>query len=130
MSAETSIVLAVQRRTIGRRTLPAAALLSRAREHAAAWIAVGLLGAAVDSRRRREWAQGVVRVLASHGSSVVLKRLVRRVRPGHPALALPAAVAWSRVALGVHFPSDVPSGIALGTAVAALPAPDRGVGAR
>ncbi len=134
-----------------------ATLLSRAGEHAAAWIAVGLLGAAVDVRARRQWAQATLAVLASHGSSVVLKRMVRRIRPAHPSLVphvvvpsrwsfpsshaastttaaivygrllgtpvtavLPVAMAWSRLGLGVHYPSDVLSGVALGSAVAAL----------
>jgi decaprenylphosphoryl-5-phosphoribose phosphatase len=157
MSGETWMVRAVQRWTLGPRTLPAATLLDRAGEHAAAWIAAGLVGAAVDVRGRQRWVQAVVTVLASHGSSVVLKRVVRRVRPAHPSLGahvavpsrwsfpsshaastttaailygrllgtrltavLPVAMAWSRLGLGVHYPSDVASGIALGSAVAAL----------
>ena len=157
------MLLAVQRRTAGPRTLPVARLLSAAGEHAAAWLAAGLVGAAVDPRGRPQWVRGVVAVLASHGSSVVLKRVVRRVRPAHASLsahvAVPsrwsfpsshaastttaaivygrllgtpapavvaAAMAWSRLALGVHYPSDVLSGAALGTAVAAVAGPGRG----
>ncbi len=161
------MVLAVQRRTVGSRTLLVATLLSRTGEHAAAWIAAGLVGAAVDARARQQWAHAVLTVVASHGSSVVLKRLVRRVRPTHPSLlahvavpsrwsfpsshvastttaaivygqllgtpvtaVVPAAMGWSRLALGVHYPSDVLSGVALGTAVAALAPIIRTTGAR
>jgi membrane-associated phospholipid phosphatase len=151
------VVLAVQRRTIGPRTLQVATLLSRAGEHAAVWIVLGLVGAALDTRDRRRWTEAVLGVLVSHGSSVVLKRVVRRIRPAAPSLVahvvvpsrwsfpsshvastttaaalygrllgtrltavLPVAMAWSRLGLGVHFPSDVLSGMALGGAVAAL----------
>ncbi len=167
MSRETRVLLAVQRRTVDSRTLPAARLLSRAGEHAAAWIAAGLVGAAVDARARQQWVHAVLTVVASHGASVVLKRLVRRIRPTHPSLlahvavpsrwsfpsshaastttaaivygrllgtpvtaVVPAAMGWSRLALGVHYPSDVLSGAALGTAVAALVPISRTIGAR
>lgn len=156
MSWETSVLLAVQRRTAGPRTLPVARLLGRAGEHAAAWIAAGLVGAVLDSGARQQWVRSLLAVVASHGSSVILKRVVRRVRPpvdflsasvtvpsrwsfpsSHAASTttaaivygrllgtrgtalLPAAMAWSRLALGVHYPSDVLSGVALGGAVAA-----------
>lgn len=156
------MLLAIQRRTAGPRTLPVARLLSSAGEHAAAWIVAGLVGAALDPRARTQWGQGLLAVLASHGSSVILKRVVRRVRPtptslsahvavpsrwsfpsshaastttaaivygrllGTPGTALiAAAMAWSRLALGVHYPSDVLSGVALGTAVATASPVDR-----
>jgi undecaprenyl-diphosphatase len=35
-----------------------------------------------------------------------------------PFLALAAAIAWSRVYVGVHYPSDIVAGAALGAAVA------------
>lgn len=51
MSREASMLLAVQRRTAGLRTLPVARLPGRAGEHAAG-IAAGLVGAVLDSRAR------------------------------------------------------------------------------
>jgi undecaprenyl-diphosphatase len=36
-----------------------------------------------------------------------------------PALLLSALIAWSRCMLGVHYPSDVLAGAALGAAVGA-----------
>ncbi|MFP5372899.1 MAG: phosphatase PAP2 family protein, partial [Actinomycetes bacterium] len=60
MSWEISMLAAVQRRTVGPRTLPVARLLSSAGEHAAAWIAAGLLGAALDGRARPQWVRGLL----------------------------------------------------------------------
>ena len=93
--------------------------------------------------------------LTAHAAAVLIKRLVRRPRPHHPAVAvnvgtpsrlsfpsahatsttaaaillgrvtgvpLPAIVvppmAVSRIVLGVHYPSDVAAGAAVGAAVA------------
>ncbi|WP_038862216.1 phosphatase PAP2 family protein, partial [Mycobacterium avium] len=93
----------------------------------------------------------------AHAAAVVVKRIVRRERPHHPAvvvnvgtpsrlsfpsahatsttaaaillgritgLPLPAVLvppmALSRMVLGVHYPSDVACGIALGAGVAAV----------
>ncbi|MBV8219879.1 MAG: phosphatase PAP2 family protein [Solirubrobacterales bacterium] len=132
---------------------------SRAGEHAACWIALGLAGAAVSPRPepRRCWLRGVQVVAASYGVNQAIKFAVRRRRPdleGLPPLSpvvtqlsfpsahattsfaaawayrrlLPAwalylsagAFAVSRPYLGVHYPSDVLAGAALGTAVATL----------
>lgn len=166
MDWDTRTLLAVQRRA-GRRSLPAATALSRAGDHAAAWLVVGVFGAAVNPHRRRQRGDALATVLVAHASSVVVKRLVRRVRPAHSSLrvhvavpsrwsfpsshaastttaaivygrllrnwataAVPPAMAWSRLAPGVHYPSDVLSGAALGAAAAAVPASRRERGAR
>jgi undecaprenyl-diphosphatase len=51
----------------------------------------------------------------SFACATVIALLVPRVRI--PALVLAAAVAWSRVYVGVHFPLDVLAGAALGAAI-------------
>ncbi|HUA05970.1 MAG TPA: phosphatase PAP2 family protein [Solirubrobacteraceae bacterium] len=132
---------------------------SRAGEHAACWLALGLIGAAVSGRPepRRRWLRGVEIVASSYGINQAIKFAVRRRRPevdGLPPLSpvvtklsFPSAhattsfaaarayrhlaPAWalylaagafavSRPYLGVHYPSDVVAGAALGTAVADL----------
>jgi len=132
---------------------------SRAGEHAAGWLALGLAGAVVsrDADRRRAWIGGVGIVAASYGINQAIKFAVRRHRPNldglpplspvvtqlsfpsahattsfaaarayrhlAPAWALylaAGALAVSRPFLGVHYPSDVLAGAALGTAVADL----------
>jgi membrane-associated phospholipid phosphatase len=42
-----------------------------------------------------------------------------------PVYALATAMAWSRVYAGVHYPTDIAAGAALGTAIAVLLEPDR-----
>jgi len=132
---------------------------SRAGEHAAGWLALGLAGAVMsrDAERRRAWLRGVGIVAGSYGINQAIKFAVRRHRPdldGLPPLSpvvtqlsfpsahattsfaaaracrhlAPAwglclaagAFAFSRPFLGVHYPSDVLAGAALGTAVADL----------
>jgi len=156
MSWEARVLLAVQRGT-GARTVLVARALSRAGDHAAAWIAVGVAGAVADHRRRAQWVEALTAVVAAHAASVIVKRVARRVRPTHDGLVshvevpsrwsfpsshatstttaamvygpllgsrlsvvLPPAMAWSRLALGVHYPSDVLWGTALGAAVATV----------
>lgn len=132
---------------------------SRTGEHAAAWLALGLLGAARSTTQegRHAWLRGVRLVVAAHGLNYLVKIAVRRPRPDLPglppltptvsrlsfpsahattsfaaaraysAVAPPAALygaaflfAVSRPYLGVHYPSDVLAGVALGALLAEL----------
>jgi undecaprenyl-diphosphatase len=137
----------------------AAAAYSRAGEHAACWLALGLAGALAsrDTGRRRGWIRGVRVVAASYGVNQAMKFAVRRRRPdldglppltpvvtrlsfpsAHATTSFAAARAYRRLApaslldlaagafavsrpyLGVHYPSDVVAGAALGSAIGEL----------
>ncbi|MEZ0352804.1 phosphatase PAP2 family protein [Mycobacterium sp. pR1184] len=126
-------------------------------EHSLGWLIVELLGALLWERRRREWLVAAAGTFAAHAAAVLIKRVVRRKRPHHPAVAVnvgtpsqlsfPSAhatstttaailmgratglplpvvlvppMAVSRILLGVHYPSDVAFGVALGAVVARL----------
>jgi membrane-associated phospholipid phosphatase len=80
-SVEVAALAAVQR-TIGREPVVRAARgLSLFGEHAAGWFALGLVGAVVDRDRRKDWLAGAAGVVAAHGASIAVKRVVRRQRP-------------------------------------------------
>jgi membrane-associated phospholipid phosphatase len=61
----------------------AVAAYSRAGEHAAGWLALGLAGAALsgDGDRRRAWLRGVRIVAISYAVNQAIKFIVRRHRP-------------------------------------------------
>ena len=58
---------------------------------------------------------------SSHStSSFAAAQAFGRLLPRGPLLGAAAAMAFSRLYLGVHYPSDVAAGAALGTAVGSL----------
>jgi membrane-associated phospholipid phosphatase len=155
---ETRVLAEVQHRLGRPPVVRAARGLSQFGEHAAGWLALGLLGAAVDRSRRRDWLCAAAGVATAHGASILVKGVIRRPRPDDPSVevlvevpswrSFPSAHAssttaaavlyggllgsgWSRwltsvlvppmlvsrLVLGVHFPSDVLAGSALGAAV-------------
>ncbi len=131
--------------------------LSHFGEHSIGWVAVAALGALLQPRRRRAWLAAGVGAFLAHAIAVVIKRVVKRERPRHPAIAVyvgtpsrlsfPSAhatsttaasmllarttglllpvilvppMAVSRLVLGVHYPSDVLTGVAVGAVVAKM----------
>jgi membrane-associated phospholipid phosphatase len=157
---EVAVLVSVQSALAGRPgTLAAARALSYFGEHSLGWLAVSAIGAILQPARRRAWLVAGAGAFTAHAAAVLMKRVVRRPRPHHPAVAVnvgtpsslsfPSAhatsttaasillaratglplpvmlvppMALSRVLLGVHYPSDVATGVAVGAAVAAVAA--------
>lgn len=158
-TGEVAAMVAVQSALAQRPgVLPGTRAMSHFGEHSIGWLALALLGVILDPRRRREWILAGAGTFAAHAAAVVVKRMVRRKRPHHPAvqvnvgtpsqLSFPSAhatsttaaailigraaglprclvpallvppMALSRILLGVHYPSDVAAGAALGAGVA------------
>jgi membrane-associated phospholipid phosphatase len=154
---EIAVLSKVQKSLARPWTIKAARGLSHFGEHSAGWFAVGLLGAAVDKSRRRDWLIASAGVVGAHAVSIAVKRVVRRPRPEDPSvdvhvgtpskLSFPsshatsttaAAVLYSgltgrnlvpalvppmlasRLVLGVHYPTDVLAGAALGGVIGGL----------
>jgi membrane-associated phospholipid phosphatase len=156
LRGEEVALVAVQSTLAGRPgVLPAARGLSHFGEHSAGWVALSLLGAALQPARRRAWLTAGAGAFLAHAAAVVVKRIVKRERPHHPSVAVNVAtpsrlsfpsahatsttaasillgrvtglplpwvlvppMALSRLILGVHYPSDVLTGVAVGTIVA------------
>ncbi|WP_424183769.1 phosphatase PAP2 family protein [Actinokineospora sp. G85] len=112
-SAETAALSRVQG-AIGTPAVVAAARgLSLFGEHSAGWFGLGLLGAVLDRRRRKDWLLASAGVVAAHAASIAVKRVVRRPRPTDPSvkvlvgtpskLSFPSSHATSTTAAAVVF---------------------------
>ena len=144
-AGEVALLMAIQDKlTDAPGVLPVAKAMSFFGEHAAGWMGLAVLGAAVDADRRRGWAAVGASAFTSHAASVIIKRVVRRRRPHHPGirvgvgtpskLSFPSshatsttaalvgvpAIMLSRLVLGVHYPTDVLAGAALGWTTATI----------
>ncbi|MBM7519386.1 phosphatase PAP2 family protein [Nocardioides nitrophenolicus] len=156
MTSEVALMVRLQA-AAGRPGTAAARAYSTWGEHAFGWMGLGLAGALVDARRRRDWLAVTGGAFLAHGGAVVIKRVVRRRRPFDPrvevrvptpsdlsfpsahtssttaaavalapmigapaATGLAATMALGRVALGVHYPSDVLTGVAVGVAAGTI----------
>ncbi|MFF4742945.1 phosphatase PAP2 family protein [Streptomyces chengbuensis] len=111
------------------RVAAAARALSHSGEHAALWLAAGLVCAAADRERRDGWLRGTALIAAAHLASMGVKRVVRRPRPlpvtGEPLVrtagrhSFPSSHATSAVAAAVAFGVLRPAGRVVAPPVAA-----------
>ena len=114
------------------------AAYSRLGEHAACWLALGAVGAAVDADRRGRWLRGAAVVAGSYAANYAVKLIVRRPRPkleGLPplspvvsALSFPSAHATTSFAAARIYRGLVPTSMLYAAAGAfALSRPYLGV---
>ena len=130
----------------------AVARFSRLGEHGGVWLAIGVVGAALDRPRAAGWRRATATVAGTYALNTAIKQLIGRRRPELPGLppltstptalsfpsahastsfagarcyarlglpapalyALATGLSLSRLYLGVHYPSDVLGGAALG----------------
>ncbi len=97
---------------------------------AADQISSGILKSLIERPRPFDAVEGARKLIGAHASSFPSSHaantfaagtfLALRFRRWRPALILPPLVAYSRVYVGVHYPSDVLAGSALGIGVGSL----------
>jgi membrane-associated phospholipid phosphatase len=88
---------------------------SRATDHAAGWVELGLAGAVVDRSRRGRWLVATAAVVAADRAGVAVKQLVRRPRPVLAGLP-PLATAPSPLSFpSTHTASAVAAAMTFGT---------------
>ncbi len=102
--------------------LAAARGLSRFGEHSLGWLAVSLLGAVRQPQRSRAWLLAGAGALTAHAAAVMIKRLVRRPRPHHPAVAVNVGTPSRLSFPSAHATSTTAAAILLGR-VTGVPLP-------
>ena len=90
--------------------------LSHFGEHSIGWVAVSLLGALLMPRRRSDWLAAGFGAFAAHAAAVLVKRLVRRKRPHHPAVAVNVGTPSQLSFPSAHATSTTAAAILIGRA--------------
>lgn len=86
---ELRALVAIQSALAGRPGMLASARgLSHFGEHSLGWLAVSALGALLQPNRWRTWLLVGAGAFTAHATAVLIKRVVRRERPRHPAVAV------------------------------------------
>ena len=122
-AGEDAMLVAVQAALANRPgALGAARALSHFGEHSLGWLAVAGAGALVQPRRRREWLTVGAGAFVAHAAAVVIKLVVRRARPHHPAIAINVATPSKLSFPSAHATSTTAAAVLLGH-VTGLPLP-------
>ena len=102
--------------------LTAARGLSHFGEHSIGWVAVSVIGAVLMPRRRGDWLVAGAGAFAAHAAAVLIKRVVRRKRPHHPAVAVNVGTPSQLSFPSAHATSTTAAAILMGRATG-LPLP-------
>jgi membrane-associated phospholipid phosphatase len=115
---EVAAIVAVQSALADRPGLLTAARgLSHFGEHSVGWVALSLLGAVLMSARRRDWLLAGAGAFVAHATAVLVKRVVRRERPHHPAVAVNVGTPSRLSFPSAHATSTTAAAILMGRAV-------------
>lgn len=112
-TGESAVLVDVQTALGGTPAVPVARAMSHFGEHAAGWMILSAAGALLARRRRRDWVLVGVGALAAHAAAVIVKRVVRRSRPSHPAIAVNVSTPSSLSFPSAHATSTTAAAILL-----------------
>lgn len=122
-TGEDAVLVAVQSALADKPgVLPAARAMSFFGEHSLGWMVVAGLGAWLVPRRRRQWIAAGAGAFAAHAAAVLIKRVVRRHRPDHPAIAVGVGTPSALSFPSAHATSTTAAAILIGRA-AEMPLP-------
>lgn len=120
---EDAVLVAVQSALADRPgVLTTARALSHFGEHSLGWLAVSAAGALIQPRRRQDWLIAGAGAFTAHAAAVVIKRVARRPRPHHPAIAINVATPSKLSFPSAHATSTTAAAVLLGR-VTGLPLP-------
>ena len=88
---EEAALVAVQAAIATPPVVAVARAMSHFGEHALGWVVLSGLGALVQPKRRRDWLLVGAGAVAAHAAAIMIKLVVRRARPNHPAIAVNVA---------------------------------------
>jgi membrane-associated phospholipid phosphatase len=97
--------------------LTTARAMSHFGEHSIGWVAVSALGALLMPRRRADWLVAGAGAFAAHAAAVLVKRVVRRKRPHHPAVAVNVGTPSQLSFPSAHATSTTAAAILMGRAI-------------
>ncbi|UVO14090.1 phosphatase PAP2 family protein [Mycobacterium sp. SVM_VP21] len=114
---EDAVLVGVQSALTGRPgVLPVARAMSHFGEHSLGWLAIAALGAVLQPQRRRSWLLAGAGTFAAHVAAVIVKRIVRRKRPNHPAIAVNVGTPSALSFPSAHATSTAAAAVLLGRA--------------